>query len=107
LEASVISHNIAGTQTSLLIPNIPFSGQMLHVTPKTSTTHFSHTHNYSNMQLHDPQYDISWLPAQEVGYTANEQFHQYVLNNQSMYNVNYCVVFPSDATTVKKLIDGV
>jgi hypothetical protein len=43
LETSIISHHLAGIQTSLLIPNISFSGQMLHVTFKTSTTHFLHT----------------------------------------------------------------
>jgi hypothetical protein len=35
------------------------------------------------MQLHEPHYAISRLPAQEVGYAANGQFHHYVLNNQS------------------------
>ena len=39
LETSVISHHLAGTQTSLLIPNISFSSHMFHVTFKTSTTH--------------------------------------------------------------------
>jgi len=38
----IASFHFAGTHTSLLIPNISFSSQMLHVIFKSSTTYFSY-----------------------------------------------------------------
>jgi hypothetical protein len=43
-----------------------------------------HTQHYSNMQLYKPHYAISRLAAQEVGCAASDQFHHYVLINESI-----------------------